>query len=104
MTFKIILPVAFAALAMAAPAIAQDFTLSGTVVPADNVQLLKDHCTELRRDAVGKGDDGASATDPTNTDSTAAVDFELLDIASVTLSQCRDGGFIIEDDTTTTAN
>lgn len=95
MTFKIILPIAFAAFALS-PAMAQDYTFRGETVPAEQVQTLIDHCAALLDEVDGEAE-AATAADPTNSESTAAVDFATLDIATVTRSDCVDGGFTPDD-------
>lgn len=95
MTFKIILPLAFAALALS-PAMAQEYTFRGTTIPADQLQALTDHCAALLNEVDGESE-ASTSSDPTNSETSAAVDFATLDIASVTRSDCVDGGFTADD-------
>ena len=102
---KILFSVSIAALAlgMSAPTFAQEFTLGGTAVPADQVERLQARCDEAfaAEPAGASGGIGAGTeqdtktgteTTPENDDDTD-VDFATLDLATVDAEACRVGGF-----------
>ena len=112
--------IAVLALGMSAPTFAQDYTLMGTPVPADQVETLQARCDELfaaepagadagigagTEAGVGAGteqDSSPEAADATASEGTEAspsgsteteVDFATLDLATITLEDCQTGGF-----------
>lgn len=105
-------------LTMSTPAFAQDYTLNGTPVPADQVDRLQAHCESLEAREQGSIADSSTETAPIEnpdssqqsgeTDNAAGgamsgaeagepVDFATLDLLTVDLAACEAGGFEAAD-------
>lgn len=105
MNKKIVLATATAfAFSISGPAFAQ-FTLHGTAVPDDQVQRIQQHCDMLESNAATSGaaagttDATTGAVDATSSattgnESAPIADFENLDMDSIDVNACRDGGFL----------
>jgi hypothetical protein len=97
--------IAVLALGMSAPTFAQDYTFMGTPVPADQVETLQARCDELfaaepagTEAGIGAGTEQDTKTTTETTtenadDEDVEVDFTTLDLATVTLEDCKTGGF-----------
>lgn len=89
---KVILPSLALALALSAPAFAQT-TIAGMTVPAEEEQLLLEHCNALLDTSDSSENQGATHTDPTNTGQGVDSAAFTTDFSKITVSDCRDAGF-----------
>ena len=97
--------IAVLALGMSAPTFAQDYTLMGAPVPADQVETLQARCDELFAAEPAGADAGMGAGTEQDTKTTTEattenaddedveVDFATLDLATIDAEACRVGGF-----------
>ncbi|WP_240233346.1 hypothetical protein [Devosia lacusdianchii] len=94
--------VAVLMLSLSPAVFAQEMTLMGTPVPADQVERIQAQCDTLAAE-TGMGAGTSTDTSSPESDDTEAspsgdagggeVDFATLDMATITIEACRDGGF-----------
>lgn len=89
---KAILPSLALALVLSVPAFAQT-TIAGMTVPAEEEQLLFEHCNALLDTSTDSEDQGATHTDPANTGEGVDSPAFTTDFSEITASDCRDAGF-----------
>jgi hypothetical protein len=91
-----------ALLVLSAPsaALAQDRTIGGKSIPADQMAAVQDRCTELQAQQGTTGTQKPETSlDPQQAQGAMGAGGNIsLDVSKITLQECIDGGFITQED------